>query len=140
MNKKVFPFLIALILINCENIKFAITIAEINGGTIPVNYIFNFIPNESDTSKDFVNKLKNQSPISVKFNVRVDGGELKQISTSSFPFSLATGNDFEQGIKKGEFFYDSDNTLFYYDVKGNVEIPGFIFGKEEANDDSLINF
>ena len=75
MNKRIITFLIAFNIIYCTKIKVDITFVEPQ----EKNYTFDFIPNESNTAKDFINQIKAQS-ISYTFAVSWNGAVLDFMS------------------------------------------------------------
>ena len=142
MNKKVFLFLIVFNLINCEYIKFAVTKVIKDGVETPTNFIFDFRPNDSTISKDFVNKLKNQSPISVTFSTQIafnNGYIIAHADVNRFPIELNWGN-MEEGsnTSRGEFIYTRSGGAGFYSMAGYV--AGFVFGSIDLSDSSLMSF
>ena len=138
MNKKIFLFLIVFILINCEKIKFAITKLLKNDDQTPVNFIYDFRSTDKAISKDFVNKLRNQSPISITFKVNAvyndEKYDIYNISVAQFPISLDYySTELSGGASRGEFMYNSGGAFFCINCQEGQN--GYMFGKIDISDD-----
>ena len=135
MNKKIITFLIIFNLVNCEKIKVDITFNEAPGN----KFTFDFIPNESNIGKDFVNQIKNQSSISISFyTVGDETGVNSLIDSLSFP--LDNTNDELAQMEIGQFSKKPNGQL---DIKVDIfdDSSGYIIGKLKTEDiNSLKNY
>ena len=87
------------------------------------NFICNFIPNESNGAKSFVNKIKTQNSISINFDLTISGGHIDDVIAQSFP-DLEIVGDTTAKPQIGQLSYTSE----WKDLCLCGEIPGgYIF-------------
>ena len=83
------------------------------------NFICNFIPNESNGAKSFVNKIKTQNSISINFDLTISGGHIDDVIAQSFP-DLEIVGDTTAKPQIGQLSYTSE----WKDLCLCGEIPG----------------